>query len=267
MFDSHTHLNHPDFTDDLAGVVHRSAERLKGLINIGYDLASSQAAITLAQEHQWMYATIGYSPSDYLEYIQQGGTPQQMQEDLLNLIPLSGRIVAIGEIGLDYHYPSIAAPRQKKQQIEGFRTQIEFAIQQQLPVVVHSREAFPETIQILSEFAGQGLSGVWHSFAEGIEQALRILAIGWYIGLNGIVTFPSAQALKETVAEIPLAKILLETDAPYLAPQAYRGQRNEPWMVGEVAQEIAEIKETTVADVELQTDRNAQDLFRIRWDG
>ncbi len=275
MIDTHAHLYFDNFNDDRADIIKRIENDLDAVINIGVNFESNGKVIDLARGNKKFLSVIGFNPESVVKFLELGKSIDDLQAELGELLLPGNKIVGIGEIGLDYYWKEFASDGQKELQKKGFRTQIEFAQTKGLPVVIHSRDAFYDTFKILSDYKNEtGFKGVWHSFtidksdgANGIgpkEQLEKVLSLGLYIGINGIVTFPSAKNLQELIKEAPLNRILLETDSPFLAPQPMRGKRNESVFVRYVAKKIAQIKEIPPGKVIEQTDENARELFGLK---
>jgi TatD DNase family protein len=222
-------------------------------LNPAYDLASSRRALALAQARPDVVAAVGFHPNDAGSY--DAGAAAGLR-DLV--VASAGRVVAIGEIGLDYHWNTFEPAVQQA----AFIAQLGLARELNLPVIIHSRDAYDDTLDILeAEWAGRPL--VLHSFGGAINHLERALACGFHIGISGPVTYPNAAVTREVVRNTPLDRLLIETDAPYLAPQRYRGRRNEPSYVRLVAEKIADIREIMVADVAAATMANGRHLFGV----
>jgi TatD DNase family protein len=251
LIDTHAHLDLPQFDRDRAAMIARAREEGIGIITVGIDLESSQRAVRLARGYK-IWAAVGIHPHEAKGHVEDlEGTLAVLEE-----LAQEERVVAIGEIGLDY-YRNLSP---KEGQLQVFRAQLELARRLDLPVIVHDREADEDVLPILKE---AGARGVVHSFSSPLKVAEELLASGLYLGFSGPVTFPGA-AQREVVAQVPLERVLVETDAPYLTPVPYRGRRNEPRYVRYVAQAIAELKGIAVDEVEKQTTKNARRLFRFQ---
>lgn len=252
MIDSHAHLDDPRFDPDRAEVLARARSAgVKAVICVGSDFASSRRAVTLAEEEPGLYAAVGVHPHEAA-----GVVPRMW--DGLRLLAGTNRVVAWGEIGLDFHY-NFSPP---DVQDAVFRKQLELALECSLPVIVHDREAHKETMAILNEFPG--LNGVvLHCFSGGMEMAEECLARGYYLGIGGTLTYPKNGLLREIIRTAPLDRLLLETDCPYLAPQPWRGKRNEPAYLTAVVETIAEIKGTVPEEVAAATSANARRFFNL----
>ncbi|OGB74789.1 hypothetical protein A2810_00550 [candidate division Kazan bacterium RIFCSPHIGHO2_01_FULL_49_10] len=258
FIDSHCHLDFPKFHADLEQTVERAfAAGAVALINIGVDLPTSQSSVALASRYRPIYAAVGIHPHD-------ARTLSSETAEKLRRLGRDAKVVAIGEIGLDY-YRNLSTQTVQRQ---AFIDQLDLARELNKPIIIHCRDAYSDALNILDEHylpqLGDRLPGVVHSFSAGVRYAQEFLKRGFYIGINGMITYPGSTQLAEAVKIIPMDRILIETDAPFLAPQAHRGKRNEPLYVLEVAQEIAKIKDLSVAEVcQISTD-NARQLFRLQ---
>ncbi len=250
-FDSHAHLDASRFQEDRREII----EDLKNhsvtrIMNVGCDLASSERSIALAEAYDFIYASVGSHPDD----------ADHMDGKLLDRyrqLAAHPKVRAIGEIGLDYHYEDV--PR--AQQIIAFEEQIELAEALKLPVIVHMREATEDAMGIVKRHPD--LRGVFHCFSGSADLARWLVDRGWYLGFTGVVTFKNARRALEAVEAIPLDRILIETDCPYMAPEPYRGRRNDSRLVPLVAKKIAELKGLAPEEAALQTAKNANTLFGI----
>lgn len=257
MIDSHCHLDFLDFDSDRAEVITRAKKVGVGkILNPGCNLVTSRRAVKLADQTEEIFAAVGVHPHDAREV-----TDIALAE--LEQLATSPKVVAIGEIGLDYFRIKKTENRRQIIQIqqEAFRSQLELAQKLDKPVIIHSREADEDILKILDGF--KNLRGVFHCFGGGIEFAKKILAKGFYLGFTGICTFPRAENIREVIRLTSLDKILVETDAPYLAPESVRGKRNEPAFAVEVAQKIAELKGVSVEEVARMTTKNSENLFHF----
>lgn len=250
LFDSHTHLNEAAFADDLPAVLERARQQgVRGMLIVGYDLPSSDRAVTLAREYG-LYAAVGIQP----HFAHRTG-PREIAR--LEELAQDPTVVALGEIGLDYYRDR--SPRSEQRRL--FRTLLSLARTLDLPVVIHCREAFPDLLEDLRQ-EGEGWRGVMHCFSGTAEQARDFLSLGMYLSLAGPVTYPHAPKLWQVARELPLDRLLLETDCPWLPPQPYRGERNEPAYLVYTASRIAELRREPLEVVAQATCRNAQVLFR-----
>jgi len=254
LIDTHVHLDDTRFNEDREAVIARAQEAgVEAFVTIGCDLATSQAAVTLADQHPSVYASIGVHPHE-VKHISDGWY------DEFRRLAQSKNVVAYGEIGLDYHY-NHSSP---KEQRERFREQIQLARELALPVIIHTREAQEDTVKILREERASDIGGVLHCFSGDAWLAKDALDLGFYLSFSGIVTFQNATALRETAKTVPLDRLLIETDCPYLAPVPYRGKRNEPAYVTHVAKQLTAIHPAlTLEDIARNTTRNAKRLFKI----
>jgi TatD DNase family protein len=250
-FDSHAHLDEDCFQADFDAILAKmAANRVAGLMDIGCDRASSLRAIRLAERYPFVRAAVGSHPDAAAEV-----TDALIAEyrDLCQ----NPRVRAIGEIGLDYHYETV--PREIQQR--AFRMQMQLARELSFPVIVHEREAHGDGLAIIDEFPE--VKGVFHCFSGSPEMAKELVRRGWYIGFTGVVTFHNARKAVETAACLPLERMLIETDCPYMAPEPFRGRRNDPSLVPLVAAKLAEIRGISPEEMGAITEKNAKTLFRI----
>jgi len=251
MIDTHAHLNDEKFASDLDQVIARAESAgVDRIVVCGYDIASSRAAVEMSARYEAVYATVGIHPHDAKSY------SQQAQQEILELSALN-KVLAIGEIGLDFHYDF--SPRED--QVAAFEKQIELAGTLGMPIVVHSRESNPEVLQVLRAGASNIVGCVFHCFSGDEAFAAEVLEMGFYIGIDGPVTYKASEKLRRVVEMCPADRLLIETDCPYLTPVPYRGKRNEPAYVAYVAEEIARVKGITIDEVAEITTRNARALF------
>ena len=254
LFDTHVHLNADQYNEDLEEVIARAQEAgVTNMVVVGFDRPTITRAMELVEQYEFLYACVGWHPVDAID---------MTDEDLLWIEELAShrKVVAIGEMGLDYHWDKSPKDIQK----EVFRKQIRLAKKVKLPIVIHNREATADIVDILKEEGAEEVGGIMHCFSGSAEVAKECVKMNFYISLGGPVTFKNARKPKEVAAEIPLDKLLIETDCPYLAPHPYRGKRNEPGYVKLVAEEIAKIKELTFEEVADATTRNAKKVFAIK---
>lgn len=259
FFDIHSHLNHPDFNDDWRDVVKKCLDSSIWTIVVGNDMETSGKAVEIAGKHeQGIYATVGLHPTDANLEI---GFPSELGNPISKLRELANnpKVVAIGECGLEYFRIKDEGERERQKKI--FREQIELAIELDKSLVIHCREAHDDVIKILEEYKEERLRGDLHFFSGNLEQAKKYIELGFLISFTGVITF--AKDYNEVIKNIPLQKIMIETDAPYVAPAPYRGKRNEPAYVVEVAKKIAEIKGVSLEEVAKVTTQNALRLFGI----
>lgn len=257
MVDSHCHLDFPDYQTDFDSVLKRTQEALDFVVDVGTDIKSSERVVDLATQHDFIYAAVGVHPHD-------ASTVTEETVDRLRTLASHEKVVAIGECGLDYYRLTPGQEEEeKKQQAEIFKYHIELARSRQLPLIIHCREAYDDLISIL-ESQGSGWRGVIHCYLGDSITAEKLIALGFLISYTGIITFPNvAVEVLDSVKQVPITKMMVETDAPFLAPQVYRGKRNEPSFVVEVAKKIAQIKDMTYDEVDKVTTDNSRELFGI----
>ena len=256
LIDSHAHVDVPGFDGDREAMLDRA--RLAGVgtllaIGNGPELEKLGAAIPYAEQYDWIYAAMGIHPHEAKH-----ATDAHYAE--LDRLARHSRVIAWGEIGLDYHYDH--SPRDVQAQV--FRRQLEQARAAKLPVIIHCREAWPDCLKILDEhWRSSGLGGIFHCFAGTIEEARFGMEMGFLVSFAGNVTYPKAQNLRDAAREIPLDRLLVETDSPFLAPQPHRGRRNEPAYVAEVARSIGNVRNLPADEVARATSENFRRLFGL----
>ncbi len=252
IFDTHAHYDDEQFDEDREALLSSMQEGGVGtIVNVAADLQSWDAISRLVKTYPFVYGAAGIHP-DYV------GELSEAHFSRLKELLKEEKFVAVGEIGLDYYWDKEDHETQKK----WFIRQLSLASQLNLPVIIHSREAAADTMEIMKT-QGRGLSGVIHCYSYSVEQAKEYVKMGFYIGIGGVVTFKNAKKLKEVVEEIPLTQIVLETDCPYLSPVPNRGKRNSSFNLIYVAEEIAKIKGISVDEVIRKTEENARKLYRI----
>jgi TatD DNase family protein len=252
MIDTHCHLDFDIYNNRRDEIVaEANAAGVHTIINIGVDRDSSVRSVKLADTYDSVYAAVGVHPHD-------AKTLTDEIEHKLRELAHRKRVVAIGEIGLDFYRNLSRRDIQRK----AFRRQLELAVELKLPIVVHTRQSFRETVDIVQEYASDLAGGVFHCFPGSIDDALEVIAVGFVISVGGVITFKDAK-MARVAAEVPLDKIILETDAPYLTPAPYRGKENRPTYVKYVYQKLAELRETDIGEVEKVVDRTAQKLFGL----
>jgi TatD DNase family protein len=257
LFETHTHLNDKQFDKDREQVIQRARDAgITYILNIGYNGETIPSSIALTEKYPFFYTSVGWHPQDAISY-----TAENHQ--WLRKLTTHPKVVAIGEIGLDYYWDT--SP--KKVQHDVFRQQIRLAREVRLPIIIHNRDADEDTLQILIEEKAEEVGGVMHCFSSDTAFMEKCLAINFHIGIGGPVTFKNRPVLKEVASVVPLDRLLLETDAPYLAPHPYRGKRNETSYVRLVAEEIARLRGMTVEKIAAITTENAKNLFQIRTSG
>lgn len=253
LIDTHVHLNADQYEDDLQEVIDRALEaNVQKMVVIGFDRKTIERAMELAETYPFIYAVIGWHPVDAIDCT---------EEDLQWIEELSAheKVVGIGETGLDYYWDK--SPKEIQQTI--FRKQIRLAQKVNLPIIIHNREATEDVIRILQEEEAHLTGGIMHCFGGSVETAKQCIDMNFMISLGGPVTFKNAKKPKEVATEIPLEHLLIETDAPYLAPHPHRGKRNEPALVALVAEEIARLKGISVDEVAQATTSNAMRFFHL----
>ena len=264
LTDTHAHLDYPDFAADFADVLRRADEAgVTRLISIGTSLASSRRAIALAESDPRIFAVAGIHPTA----VEEAGNDVRAE---LREVARHPRVVAIGEVGLDYHrLPSqeteparLSDDEYKAAQAQLFRQQLEVAAELGLNVVIHQRDAWEDTLKILRDFTGR-LRGVFHCFGNSFEQAQEVIRLGHMVSFTGIVTFKNAPVVHDCASRIGPAHFMVETDCPYLAPVPHRGKRCEPAYTRLVAERIASLRGTTLAEVAARTTANADNFFRF----
>ncbi|QPC41567.1 TatD family hydrolase [Kaustia mangrovi] len=252
IIDSHCHLDFPVLSGEIDAVLARAREAGVGLmVTISTRVRAFDTVLAIAEAHDNVYCTVGTHPHNAAE-------EQDVTVDELVRLARHPKVVGIGEAGLDYHYDN--SPREL--QAASFRTHIAAARETGLPLVIHSREAEDDTASILEEeYARGAFTPLLHCFSSGIELARRGLALGGYVSFSGIITFRNAEEIRAAAREVPLDRLLVETDAPYLAPVPMRGQSNEPAYVAHTLEKLAEIRALTIEDMAARTTENFHRLF------
>ena len=251
LFDTHAHMNDPAYDEDreevLLGLKDKGVELM---MNVGCCLDSSKDCIAMAEKYPFVYASVGTHPDSANEVDEQViETYRQMARH--------PRVLAIGEIGLDYYYETI--PRETQQ--KAFRMQMALAKELDMPVIVHERNAHDDGMRIVKEF--KGVTGVFHCYSGSAEMARQLVDMGWYIGFTGVLTFKNARKAVETAQSIPLERIVLETDCPFMAPEPFRGKRNDPGYLYRMAERLAELRDLPVEQIWQITTQNAKRLYRM----
>ena len=251
LFDTHAHLNDPAFDPDREALMAGLKDKGIGYVmNAGCSLQSSKDIIAMAENYPWLYASVGSHPD----------SADEVNEDVIEAyraMCAHEKVKAIGEIGLDYYYEH--TPRDIKK--NAFRMQMALAQETGLPVIIHEREAHDDGMRIVKEFPR--VKGVFHCYSGSAEMARQLVNMGWYIGFTGVLTFKNARKAVETASSIPLERIVLETDCPFMAPEPYRGKRNDPGYLIKMAEKLAEIRGLSVEEVIAATTENAKRLYRI----
>ncbi|MBF0779628.1 MULTISPECIES: TatD family hydrolase [unclassified Granulicatella] len=251
LFDTHTHINVSQFDGEVDDVLERAYEhKVSQLAVVGFDTKTIKKSLELSQTYDNIYSIIGWHPTEAGKYTRE--IERTLQEQLA--LP---KVVALGEIGLDYYWNN--DPKDVQENV--FRRQIAIAREMNLPISIHTREAMEDTYKILKSERFPG--GIIHSFSGNIDDMQRFLDLGMYISLSGVVTFKKAYDLHEVAKQVDFDKLLIETDAPYLSPVPYRGKRNEPAYVYYVAEKIAQLRGCSFEDVAHQTSQNARKLFKL----
>ena len=252
LFDTHAHMDDQSFDADREALLASLPQQGIGLVmNPGCSLEASRNASALSQKYDYIYAAVGSHPDAADE------VNEEVLEACRMLCKQNPKIKAIGEIGLDYHYEDI--PREIQQ--KAFRMQMQLARELALPVIVHEREAHEDGMKIVEEFPE--VTGVFHCYSGSAEMAKILVKKGWYIGFTGVLTFKNARKAVEVAASIPLDRIVLETDCPYMAPEPFRGRRNDPGKLYRMAEKLAEIRGLTVEEIHAITMENGKRLYRL----
>ena len=252
LFDTHAHMDDRAFNEDREQLLAGFAQKGVGLVmNPGCSLESSRNAVALAEKYPFVYAAVGSHP-DVADEVNDA-----VLEEYRKLCKLSDKVKAIGEIGIDYHYEDI--PREL--QLKVFRMQMELARELGLPVIVHEREAHEDGMAVVREFPD--VTGVFHCYSGSAEMARQLVDKGWYIGFTGVLTFKNARKAVEVAASIPLDRIVIETDCPYMAPVPHRGKRNDPGYLCHMAEKLAEIRGLSLEEIHQITYENGKRLYRI----
>lgn len=258
LFDTHAHYDDERFDADRDELLRSLPENGVGLVlNPGCDLASSRKAVSYAETYAHVYAAVGYHPENI-----EGMTDEQVEAGLREIEALAQhpKVRAIGEIGLDYYWCKDPAERRRQQEV--FRAQMRMAGRLGLPVIVHDRDAHLDCLTIAEQYPK--VRGVFHCYAGSAETADRLLALGYYISFTGVLTFKNARKAVEVVRHVPLDRLMIETDSPYMAPEPYRGKRNSSLYVHRMAEKIAEIKGVPFEEVARVTTENGKILFGIK---
>lgn len=252
IWDTHAHLDDPSYAEDFSEVVNRmQSSGISRLTNVGYDLPSSERSVKLAQEYDFIYAAVGIHPHDA------EGVTDDIWAKLL-LLAKQPKVLAWGEIGLDYYRD--LSPRSIQKEV--FIQQIKLANEVKLPIVIHNRDAHQDVLEIIKAHPPE-YGGLFHCYSGSWEMAKVLLSLGFYLSFAGPVTYKNARHTVEVAGHVPLERILVETDSPYLTPEPRRGKRNEPSYVQEVVKKIAEIRNLPFETIAAQTKRNAEIFFRL----
>ena len=252
LFDTHAHMDSRSFNEDREALLRALPEQgIALLMNPGCSLESSKKAVALANEYDYIYAAVGSHPDAADE------VNDAVLEEYRMLCKLNPKVKAIGEIGLDYHYEDIPRDLQKK----AFIAQMELARELNLPVIVHEREAHEDGMGIIKQFPE--VAGVFHCYSGSAQMAQELTKMGWYIGFTGVLTFKNARRAIEAVQAIPVERIVLETDCPYMSPEPFRGRRNDPSKLYRMAEKLAEIRGISTEEAQQITLENGKRLYRI----
>lgn len=253
IFETHAHYDDSRFEEDRDVILGQMlAAGIGPIINVGASIESTRTTLELAEKYDFVYAAAGVHPSEI----------EDLNEDTFRWLTsqtLGKKVVAVGEVGLDYYWDK--EPEVQKNQRYWFGQQLELAREANLPVIIHSREAGADTLQVMKEHHAEEIPGVIHCYSYSKELAMEFIKMGYYIGIGGVVTFKNARKLVETVETIPMERILLETDCPYMAPEPFRGKRNSSIYLPYVVEKIAAIKGISKEEVEKITEENARRLF------
>jgi TatD DNase family protein len=254
LTDTHTHLNHEQFDEDREQVIARALENgVTRIVNVGFNRETIPSSIELAEAYDFIYSTVGWHPQDAKDM-----TADDL--DWIESLCKHEKVVAIGEIGLDYYWDT--SPKDVQHKV--FREQIRLARRLGMPIVIHNREAHQDILTILKEEKAAEVGGIMHCFSGSWETAKQCIDMNFHISFGGPVTFKNAKQPKEVLAQVPLDRLLVETDAPYLTPHPFRGKRNETGYVRLVAETAAEIKGLTLDEIAQITTRNAMNLLQIK---
>ena len=251
LFDTHAHLNDPVFNEDRDELISALPGQGVGLVmNPGCSLENSLQAIAIAEKYDYIYAAVGTHPD----------TAEEVNDQVIDQyrsLCSHPKVKAIGEIGVDYYYETI--PREI--QLKAFRMQMELARETGLPVIIHERDAHDDGMRMIKEFPD--VTGVFHCYSGSAEMARQLVKMGWYIGFTGVLTFKNARKAVETAQSIPLERIVLETDCPFMAPEPFRGKRNHPGYLYRMAERLAELRELPVEEIHRITTENGKRLYHI----
>lgn len=254
LFDTHAHLYDKAFDRDREEIIAKVFETVDYVVTPSEDLETSRQAVALAEAYPQIYAAVGIHPQLTKD------ASEEILAAIADLAKAHPKVKAIGEIGLDYYY----LYTEKEVQKHWFARQIDMAKELDIPILIHDRDAHGDTVDILKAHKGGALRGILHCFSGSIETAKELMKLGFYISFAGPVVFPKSLKLKEVAKEIPMDRILIETDSPYLTPPPYRGKRNDPSNVFYVAEEIAKLKGMALLEFVEQTKKNAMDIYDIR---
>ncbi|NBJ70862.1 TatD family hydrolase [Roseburia sp. 1XD42-34] len=253
LFDTHVHLNARDFFEDREETIKRAFDAgVTRMLVVGFDRETIPLAIEIAEQYETIYAAVGWHPVDAVDMTEQ-------ELGWIEELSSHPKVVALGEMGLDYHWDK--SPKEVQKEV--FRKQIRLAKKVQLPIIIHNREATEDIISILKEEKAESVGGIMHCYNDSVDYVQDCLDMNFYISLGGPVTFKNATLPKEVAVQVPLERLLIETDAPFLAPHPYRGKRNEPAYVKLVAEKIATLRGSSLEEIGEITTKNALSLFRL----
>ncbi|GIQ67265.1 TatD family deoxyribonuclease [Xylanibacillus composti] len=253
LFDTHAHLDSAKFEEEREAMIERARDNgVDYIVNVGFNRETIPTTMALAEQYEWIYAAVGWHPQDAI-------TMQEGDLAWIESLTAHPKVVAIGEIGLDYYWDT--SPKDVQQQV--FREQIRLARKLKLPIIIHNRDAHQDVVNILQEENAAEVGGIMHCFSGSWEIAKRCLDMNFHISFGGPITFKNAKQPKEVLAQVPLDRLLIETDCPYLTPHPFRGKRNESAYVRYVAEAAAEIKGLEIEELASITTRNALKLFSI----
>ncbi len=254
LFDTHAHLNAEQFADDQDEVIRRAKENgVDKIVNVGFNRETIPSSLALAEKYDFIYTAVGWHPQDAKDM-------RDEDFDWLRDLSKHEKVIAIGEIGLDYYWDT--SPKDVQQKI--FRQQIQLAKELNLPIIIHDREAHQDIVDILRQEKASEVGGIMHCFSGSLEMAKECLDMNFYISFGGPVTFKNAKKPKEVAKQVPLERLLMETDCPYLTPEPFRGKRNESSYVKYVAEAIAQLREMETEELVKVTYHNAMNLFRLK---
>ena len=252
LFDTHAHMDDHAFDEDRKVLLENLPKQgIALLMNPGCSLEASRNAVVQARQYDYIYAAVGSHPDAALE------VDEGVLEIYRQLCRENPKVRAIGEIGLDYHYEDV--PRQLQQ--KAFRAQLALAQELELPVIIHDREAHEDCLKILEDFPR--VRGVFHCYSGSAEMARQLTAKGWYVGFTGVLTFKNARKALEAAAAVPIDRIVLETDCPYMSPEPFRGKRNDPGRLYRMAEVLAQVRGLSVEEIRNITLENGKRLYRI----
>lgn len=254
LFDTHAHLNAEEFDADREEMLERARDLgVSRILNIGFNRETIPTSLQLAERYDYIYSSVGWHPVDAKDY-------QAEDYEWLKSLTKHPKVIAIGEIGLDYYWDT--SPKEVQQDV--FREQIRLAKEVNLPILIHNREAHGDVLNILQEEGADQVGGIMHAFSGSVEMAMACIEMNFYISFGGPVTFKNARKPKEVATEIPLDRILIETDSPYLTPHPFRGKRNETGYVRYVAEVLAELRGLTTEEIADITYKNAVRALRLQ---